>query len=78
MSEPLKLDLAGGKTIYALTQVPAAFCIGGQTLIGYPGTHTESNSSDWHTAVAGQTMGYVWTMLRLLLCRIDAACELAS
>ncbi|WIA33485.1 hypothetical protein OEZ86_006613 [Tetradesmus obliquus] len=37
MSEPLKLDLSGGKTIYALTQVPAAFCINGQTLIGYPG-----------------------------------------
>lgn len=28
---------SGGKTVYALTQVPTAFCIGGQTLIGYPG-----------------------------------------
>lgn len=28
---------SGGKTIYAVTQVPTAFCIGGQTLIGYPG-----------------------------------------
>eukprot|EP00879_Flechtneria_rotunda_P000797 GHRR01000920.1.p1 GENE.GHRR01000920.1~~GHRR01000920.1.p1 ORF type:complete len:506 (+),score=190.89 GHRR01000920.1:203-1720(+) len=37
MSEHLQLDLSGGKAVYAVTQVPTAFCIGGQTIIGYPG-----------------------------------------
>jgi hypothetical protein len=37
MSEPIQQQVQGGKTLYALTQVPTAFCIGGQTLIGYPG-----------------------------------------
>lgn len=36
MSEQLRLDLAGGKPLHALTQVPTAFLIGGQTLISYP------------------------------------------
>lgn len=62
MSEPLKLDLSGGKAIYALTQVPAAFCIGGQTLIGYPGKHAHTtgvcaHSSSWSNNRLGASNG---------------------